>query len=109
MSLRPGIYQHYKGGRYRLLFTAHTSEVFLTHGDLLVAYVGPDGRIFLGTRSLIALGHTQLFVVRNSSDKPMTGACVVYVSMKHGTINARGDDEFKEKVGDLPRFWLVAE
>lgn len=109
MSLRPGVYQHYKGGRYRVLFTAHTPDVFEKYAELLVVFVGPDGNIYLARESRIAMSHVQLFVVRNSSDKPMCGPCIVYVSMDHGTVNVRGEEEFKERVGDLPRFWLVAE
>lgn len=38
-SLKPGIYQHFKGGRYRLIGVAHHSETF----EETVVYEHADG------------------------------------------------------------------
>jgi hypothetical protein len=64
---KPGVYRHYKGGLYRVLFVARMS----TNGP--------------------------------TEDRPH----VVYVSLAHGVINIRDEEEFHEIVANfkpVPRF-----
>jgi hypothetical protein len=57
LEVPPGIYQHYKGDKYRVLFVAN-----------------------------------------DSSNSREGNKLVVYVSLKHGTLNCRDLDEFTEVV-----------
>lgn len=110
-GVEPGLYQHYKGPRYVVLFVGHAHEVHEKHGIWLAVFVGPDGTINVGQESKLVHGHTQLFFARNSSDKPMSGPVVVYVSLDHQSVNLRGADEFNEVVDEASgqrRFTRIA-
>lgn len=116
--IRPGLYKHYKhGDLYRVLFLAQTPVVFDKPDEDLVVFTGPDGTIFVGKDAHIEMGQSFLFNVKNSSNGPLVGLCVVYVSLSdgHGRLSVREEFEFAEHILKHPsglrppRFKWVSE
>lgn len=97
-----GLYRHYKGGMYRVLFTARS--VFsrpLQPNEEAVVYVDNSRVILVGLKSDVEVRGGVLFLAKNSTDGELRlhTNMVVYVALYgDGRISVRDAEEFCAEV-----------